>query len=181
ADLNIIDGVWGMEGEGPSAGETRNYGHILAAKSPFALDIAVANLLGVTPVSKAPIIKAALERGLPGKMEDINICGDELTQLKDVKIPQLLEYSNLLDRKLPPFLVNILMPLLRPRPVFNREKCIGCGDCYRSCPPQVIKIKDKKAEVDLSGCIRCFCCQELCQYKAVDIKRPLLGKLFKKW
>ncbi|HIU29683.1 MAG TPA: 4Fe-4S binding protein, partial [Candidatus Egerieisoma faecipullorum] len=33
------------------------------------------------------------------------------------------------------------------------------------------------AEVDLSGCIRCYCCQELCPFRAVRIKRPLLNRL----
>ncbi|MEJ6949676.1 DUF362 domain-containing protein [Natronospora cellulosivora (SeqCode)] len=180
ADLHIMDGVWGMEGEGPSAGEARNYAYVLASSSPFALDTAVAHLLGVTPVSKAPIIKAALDRGLPAEFKEISIKGDELLQLNDVKIPQLVEFSNLLDRRMPDFLADILTKLLKPRPVFKKSLCVGCGDCYRSCPPKVIEMKDKKAEVELAGCIRCFCCQELCQYEAVKIKRPLLGKLLTK-
>ncbi|MFW5981114.1 MAG: DUF362 domain-containing protein [bacterium] len=181
ADLNIIDGVWGMEGEGPTAGDPRNYSYIFASSSPFAVDLAVANFLGVTPVSKAPIIKAALERGLAVNMDDIELVGDEFPILNNVKIPQVVEFSNLLDRKMPRFLSEILSNLLRPRPVFMKDVCVGCGDCYRCCPPQVIEMKDNKAEVDLSGCIRCFCCQELCKYQAVKIKRPLLSKLLSRY
>ncbi|MGM0415279.1 MAG: DUF362 domain-containing protein, partial [Bacillota bacterium] len=48
--------------------------------------------------------------------------------------------------------------------------------CAKNCPAKVITIKDK-AEIDLSGCIRCFCCQELCPHDAVEIKYPLLGRL----
>lgn len=179
--LSIIDGVWGMEGEGPSSGEPRNFGYLLASKSPYAVDVAVALLLGITPVSKAPIIKAAGDKKLPSSIDDIELLGDKLITAKNVKIPQSIESSNLLDRKLPDFLVKFLTPLLRPRPVFNHDKCLGCGDCFRICPPKAITMGNKKPILLLEECIRCFCCQELCQYQAVDIKRPLLGNLLEKY
>ncbi|MFP4662273.1 MAG: DUF362 domain-containing protein [Halanaerobiales bacterium] len=179
--LNIVDGIWGMEGEGPSSGDKRNFGYLLASNSPYAVDVAVAYLLGLTPVSKAPIIKAAGEKGLTASLDDVELLGDKLKTAENVKIPQAIQSSNLLDRKLPDFLVKILEPLLKPRPVFIHDKCIGCGDCFRSCPPGVITMEDKKPVVSLENCIRCFCCQELCQYQAVEIKRPLLGNLLAKY
>lgn len=175
--LNIIDGVWGMEGEGPSAGIPRNFSYLLASESPYALDVAGAYLLGITPVSKAPIISAARKAGLPSSLAEISLLGDELIPADNVKIPESVGVSNLLDRKLPEPIVKLLTPLLRPYPVFNHEQCVGCRDCYHSCPPQAITMRDNKAEVSLNECIRCFCCQELCQYQAVKIKRPLLGRL----
>jgi len=179
--LSIVDGIWGMEGEGPSSGEPRNFGYLLASKSPYAVDVAVALLLGITPVSKAPIIKAAMDKKFPSSIEDIKLIGDELITAKNVKIPQSIENSNLLDRKLPDFLVKLLMPLLRPKPVFNHDKCLGCRDCFRSCPPKAITMENQKPILLLEECIRCFCCQELCKYQAVEIKRPLLGKLLEKY
>ncbi len=179
--LSIVDGIWGMEGEGPSSGEPRNFGYLLASESPHAVDVAVALLLGITPVSKAPIIKAAGKQKLPASLDDIELLGDKLIAAKNVKIPKLIDNSNLLDRKLPDFLVRFLTPLLRPKPVFNYDKCLGCGDCFRSCPPKAITMEDHKPVLLLEECIRCFCCQELCQYQAVDIKRPLLGKLLEKY
>jgi len=179
--LSIVDGIWGMEGEGPSSGEPRNFGYLLASESPHAVDVAVALLLGITPVSKAPIIKAAGKQKLPASLDDIELLGDKLIAAKNVKIPKLIDNSNLLDRKLPDFLVRFLTPLLRPKPVFNHDKCLGCGDCFRSCPPKAITMEDQKPFLLLEECIRCFCCQELCQYQAVDIKRPLLGKLLEKY
>lgn len=178
--LNIIDGIWGMEGEGPSAGTPRNFAYLLAAESPYALDTTVAHFLGITPVSKAPIIKAAQERGLTSNIEEVNLLGDRLVPAVNVKIPESVEFSNLIDRKLPKTIVKLIEPILRPYPVFISDKCVGCKDCYRSCPPQTINMRNHKAEVELSECIRCFCCQELCQYQAVVIKRPLLGKLLTK-
>ena len=175
--LNIIDGIWGMEGEGPSAGTKRNFGYLLASTSPHALDVAAAYLLGITPVHRAPIINAARERGLPASLEEITLLGEPLIPAEKTEIPPPVFFSNLLDRKIPGPIARTLSNLLRPRPVFISELCVGCGDCYRSCPPQVITMRNKKAEVSLDGCIRCFCCQELCQYQAVKIKRPLLGRV----
>lgn len=175
--LNVIDGVWGMEGEGPSAGIRRNFGYLLASPSPHALDVAAAHILGIMPEHRAPIINAARERGLPSSLEEITLLGEPLIPAEKTKIPPPVRFSNLLDRRLPGPIARTLSYLLRPRPVFISELCVGCGDCYRSCPPQVINMRNKKAEVSLDGCIRCFCCQELCQYQAVKIKRPLLGRV----
>lgn len=176
-DLTIMDAIVGMEGEGPSAGDPRKFGYIMAGLSPFAVDIAAAYLLGINPLTKLPTIQAAQERGLPASIADIELSGDEFRVLRDVKIPVVEKSSNLIDRKLPKNISNWLSPFLRPRPVFHHEKCTNCADCYRSCPADVITMKENGPEVDLENCIRCFCCQELCKYHAVEIKRPLLGNL----
>ncbi|MFW5986197.1 MAG: DUF362 domain-containing protein [Halanaerobiales bacterium] len=176
--INIMDAIIGMEGEGPSAGRPKKFGYILASKSAAALDVAAANLMGITPVSKVPTIKAAGELGLAKSMNDILLAGDELQVFNDTLIPSIEKKSNLLDRRLPGFLAKMLDPLLRPKPVFHHEKCVGCRDCYQSCPAGVIEMSNNRPEVELEGCIRCFCCQELCQFQAVEIKRPLLSRLF---
>lgn len=81
---------------------------------------------------------------------------------------------------MPKFLRDILNGFLQPKPVFIHEKCIGCRDCAKNCPPQVIEMVDNKPIVNLDECIRCFCCQELCPVKAINIHRPLLMKLLAK-
>ena len=50
ADLTILDGIIGHEGNGPSAGEPRFLGWLGAADNVFALDRAVIDILGVDPV-----------------------------------------------------------------------------------------------------------------------------------
>jgi uncharacterized Fe-S center protein len=46
--------------------------------------------------------------------------------------------------------------------------------CVESCPVQAIDRNTKK--IDYSICIECMCCHELCQYKAVKLRRvnPLM-------
>jgi len=42
----------------------------------------------------------------------------------------------------------------------------------RLCPAHVITMPGRKPRADLDGCIRCFCCQELCPARAISIKSP---------
>ncbi len=176
--LTLIDGILGMEGDGPSGGETKRFNYILASTSPFAVDVAATHLMGISPPEKVPTILAAKNRNEVAEISDLDLLGDELVVASDTKVPNIEKKSNLLDQKLPDPISNFLAYFLRSRPVFDSDKCVGCGDCVESCPPQTIELKNSKAVVDLSDCIRCFCCQELCRYNAVEIKRPLLSKLF---
>lgn len=176
--LTLIDGILGMEGDGPSGGETKNFNYLLTSISPFAVDVAAVHLMGIFPTQKVPTILAAKNRNEVAEISDLDFLGDKLVIANDTRIPSIEKKSNLLDQKLPDPISNFLAYFLRSRPVFNSEKCVGCDDCVESCPPQTIELKNSKAVVDLSDCIRCFCCQELCSYNAVKIKRPLLSKLF---
>ena len=178
ADLTIMDAVTGMEGNGPSGGKSKNFGYLLSSTSPFAVDVAGTYLMGISPQRDVPTISAASERNIVSDISDIEIIGDKINPKNDTKIPEIEKTSNLIDQKLPEPLSNIAAYFLRPRPIFDHDKCVGCGECVESCPADTIILKDGQAVVDLNDCIRCFCCQEMCRYNAVDIKRPLLGKLF---
>lgn len=176
-ELTIMDGILGMEGEGPSNGESRKFNYILASTSPFYLDLAAVRLLGIKPEEKVPSIKAAVADGIISK-NNLKIQGDPLLSPGNIKIPKIEKENNLLDSKLPNFLSDILENFLRPKPVFKRDKCIGCSRCAQNCPPEAITMVDNFPQVKLEECIRCFCCQELCPEDAVEIKYPLLAKLF---
>ncbi len=176
--LSFMDGIVGMEGAGPSAGEPRQIGVILVSESPYALDLAAIDIVGMSPES-VPTVMRCIERGLiPETHNEITLLGDALEQFRinDFRIPKI---GN------PEFLRNAPAPvkrfadmLLKPRPVFDLRTCIGCGECARSCPPEAIVMNQKRPVVNLDKCIRCYCCQELCPAKAVDIYKPLINRLF---
>lgn len=176
--LSFMDAIVGMEGAGPSAGEPRKIGAIIASSSPYHLDVVATSIIGIEPV-KVPTVARSLERGLcKGNLEDIELIGNNINEfiLKDFIVPEIRSID-LLEGRIPKFLRDIVNGLMQPKPIFVHSKCVGCGDCAESCPPKVIEMVDSKPIVHLKECIRCFCCQELCPVKAVEIHRPLLMKL----
>ncbi|HOR87169.1 MAG TPA: DUF362 domain-containing protein [Bacillota bacterium] len=173
--FSIIDGIEGMEGDGPSAGEKRHLGLILASDNPYVLDRVASKIIGIDP-SLIPTIKAASQRGLYdetlGNVEIKGIKPEEL-HIEPFKLPKS-KNINFIGGRLSKALERAIMKNLRPKPVFNHKLCISCGDCKISCPPGVIDMSSGKPIPDLGKCIRCFCCHELCPQKAVSIKKHWL-------
>ncbi len=179
--LSFMDGIVGMEGSGPSAGDPREVGVVIASTSPYHLDVVATSIIGLEP-TKVPTVQRCVERGIcKGSLEDIELLGDDIKDfsINDFVIPEIRSLD-LLEGWVPKFLRDIINRLLQPKPVFIHEECVGCGDCAESCPPKVIEMKNKRPVVNLDGCIRCFCCQELCPKKAVKIHRPWLMKVLSK-
>jgi uncharacterized protein (DUF362 family)/Pyruvate/2-oxoacid:ferredoxin oxidoreductase delta subunit len=179
--LSFMDGIVGMEGAGPSAGEPRFLGVILVSPSPYALDLAAVDIVGMEAAS-VPTVMRSIERKLvPDSLDKVNLVGASMDQFRidDFEIPRIGNPEFL--RNAPTPIKKLADLMLKPRPVFRYSKCVGCGECARSCPPTAIIMNQKRPEVNLEKCIRCYCCQELCPAKAVDIHKPLMNKLFFKY
>lgn len=169
--LALMDAVIGMEGAGPSAGDPRHLGLILASEDAFALDCVALNIVGADPI-QVPVIKAGVERGLcPASLDDIAVRGvsPDDVRVKRFNIPAMNEMLAVTWSRWR--VLRRLSQWIKARPVFDHSTCTGCGLCARSCPAHVIAMETGKPRVNLNGCIRCFCCQELCPAKAVGIRR----------
>lgn len=179
--LSFIDGIVGMEGDGPTSGTPRNVGVVLAAKNPYHLDLAAARIINVPPQT-VPTVERSIARGLcPADYRELTLVGDRLEDfaVPDFKAPAV-KLVNPLRGNVPAFMRHFVNRWGQPYPEFLHEKCIRCGDCARSCPPGAIAMEgetEKLPRVELEKCIRCFCCQELCPKAAVEIKRPWLFRL----
>lgn len=172
--LNIMDAVVGMEGPGPTAGRPKDIGVILASENAFDLDLAAVNIVNLAAES-VPVLKNAIARSLcEADISKIDIVGEKLqdVRVKEFDVPAMEGLREIRFYKIP--FLNSLSGLMLSKPVFIKDKCIGCGECMRSCPPKAIVMKNRKPVVKLSKCIRCFCCQELCPAKAVEIRRNRL-------
>lgn len=169
--ITIVDGIWGMEGRGPSNGKPRQINLIAASRDAVALDVFLCHLLGV-PLISFPLYRAARSRGIgESDIERITTLGDspDAFSITKFRVPHLDSVSFV-----PNFLNRLSKRLFISKPVRAGDICTGCGQCARICPAGAIQIRDKQSTFDYDLCIRCFCCQEICPEDAIDFHRGLL-------
>ena len=53
-------------------------------------------------------------------------------------------------------------------PVVEAGRCIGCGNCVRSCPYQAIQLREKVATIDSQACFGCGLCVSRCPVQAIQ-------------
>ncbi|MBN1949431.1 MAG: DUF362 domain-containing protein [Candidatus Cloacimonetes bacterium] len=173
--LNIIDGIWGMEGEGPSAGRRRDFGIIMAAEKASALDWVAARMMGFRE-SQLHYISQALEMdGI--RPADLSLpAAWQGYRFPNVKHKQISLFIKLISVS-PSFLKKIFARLYRYYPEIGPD-CRKCYVCAKSCPVQAIRLDpiSEKLVIDQKLCIKCMCCHELCPYQAVSIKKSLLAR-----
>jgi uncharacterized protein (DUF362 family) len=180
--LTVMDAVIGMEGYGPTNGNPKKVGLVLAASNPYALDVAASHIIGLKP-EQVPTIRKSVERGLcRDNIRELEILGEDIGKVRvpDFKKPTVKVAFNFYNILLPKFISRWLNRVIKPNPCFKYDICKGCGVCAKSCPPKAIDMVDGKPVVRLNQCIRCFCCHELCNFNAVDIKRPWFLRLLLK-
>ena len=113
--LNIVDGIIGMDGTGPSAGNPKKLGIILASIDGVAVDVVLCDMLGKDPM-KIPTNRIATEQGLgEGDLTKIEIIGD-VPLIDDFKWPPNISGS--LDM-IPAPIARGLMKLFWSRPAID--------------------------------------------------------------
>ncbi len=170
--FTIVDAVSAMEGNGPSGGTPRQVGLLAGSTSPFALDLVLADLIGLG-VEDVATLRHSLQRGLiPGSAAQLQTDGDPYEKIADFRMPasKALDFSSHMPGPVRP-LVRWLRRRVTPRPVIRRERCVGCGKCAESCPAHTIAVKEGKAVIDYRRCISCFCCHEMCPVRAIEMGR----------
>ncbi|OQX63279.1 MAG: hypothetical protein B5M56_03510 [Desulfococcus sp. 4484_241] len=169
-ELNIMDAVTAMEGNGPHHGKLRELGKILASPNGVCLDAVAVHMIGRQPES-IPHLKIAAQRGL-GTIDISKIdLNTKIVPLRDFKMP-----ATFVTGMVGIFLNRILSKQMSCLPVVVEEKCQKCGLCVKHCPVGAMKIKkDKCPSADKNICISCYCCQEMCPEDAIILKGRLLN------
>ena len=168
--LTIMDGIIGLEGNGPgAAGNPISTGIILASESCAALDIIASGIIGYNTLD-LPTNTECIKRGLV-KQESIHIIGDL------IKINYKKPFKNI--SKVPQFLSNWIFKQAIAYPVINKELCRKCNVCVNSCPPKALTMKSYPT-LEKSKCINCYCCHELCPHKAITLEKSTILKVLLK-
>jgi len=182
--LYVMDGIMAMEGNGPMNGKPRKMGLLLFSADPVALDATVCRIIGVDP-KYSFTVTIGRETGLGVFAEDeIEMVGDPLAGFMDPGFD--VDRNPIKSIKPGRGVMGLVNNLLVPRPVIRAGKCKKCGICVKACPvrPRAVNWHDgnksNPPSYRYSRCIRCYCCQELCPEGAVEIKQPLVRKVFGK-
>ena len=173
--LTVMDAVVGMEGDGPSAGNPREIGCILAGADGIAVDVLATSMVGIEPESVPPL-QVAIKRGLTtGEVKDIEVLGVPLEEAQVTDFKPLGAVTSGYH-EIPAFLRDLGARQLVVTPRVG-SVCAGCGMCVKTCPMGAITMRGLRAKIDLRKCIRCYCCHEMCPHRAIILKRPFLGSL----
>jgi formate hydrogenlyase subunit 6/NADH:ubiquinone oxidoreductase subunit I len=78
--------------------------------------------------------------------------------------------------------LSVIKNVFTARPVIDPHRCVCCGVCVKVCPVQPKALSWQEGKMNpprytYRNCIRCFCCQELCPERAIQVKTPPLGRL----
>jgi len=165
-DLFIMDGVVGMEGNGPASPDLRTIGRILASDNAVALDAVVAKMMGLDP-SRLRFLHKAREIGLGDfSRESIEVIG-ELQELPEFKLPPMGGEAMLHNEAIQ----EMIHSKSQLKPQADPSLCTACGECIEHCPVSALSMDGSQLpEVDADTCITCFCCQEICPEKAMTLR-----------
>jgi len=158
---NFLDGITGMEGEGPTGGTPRNFNLLALSSEAPALDYLVEKWVGFT--EPTPLSSVALSLGMVSD-ESCSACGPAAGEslVMPIKPAQGATAATFPGHK-------IWRQIFVKRPKISRTRCQHCRVCVQRCPAQVMKLIDAKIVIDYKRCIRCYCCQELCPYGAIRV------------
>ncbi len=178
--LAIMDAVMAMEGPGPTSGQLRRVGVLLASPDLAAADTLACHLIGLDPM-RVPLLAAAREQGFgETRLERIRVIGDNWQSLR---VPDFKQVERMVDllRVLP--LPRSALTWLRHQwtlhPQIIDGRCTRCGICEKGCPvtPPAIHPHAPPAErLEDARCIRCYCCHEFCPSHAIELRAPWLAR-----
>jgi uncharacterized protein (DUF362 family)/Pyruvate/2-oxoacid:ferredoxin oxidoreductase delta subunit len=180
--LSIVDGVVGMEGNGPGAGRPRPLGLIIASAHAHALDAVLSEILGLPPMSVFTL-RVAKSLGLLPARESIEVVGPPLEELAVRPKWQLARpvMPSVMLRSA--WMSSALDRLATVSPQVQHVTCTRCEQCVASCAAEAITLAGKddghrgEIIIDQKRCISCFCCQEMCPEGAITVKAGLIARL----
>lgn len=156
-DLVIVDGVIGMEGNGPGDGEPFRLGRIVGGDSAFVVDMALCRLLGIDWES-VPYLQCARESGHIDESVATEL-HDAFALVHEVELaPPRSRLAEIAEARTLRWLKRAVQPMLGEGPLLESAYRMGVvQDVYALGDDAVEGVK--RAETDCGDCVRCadFC------------------------
>jgi len=176
-DLNIVDGILAMEGDGPTVGTPREVGKIIAGKDGIAVDAVCARLIGFADPRGIKLIDLAEKKGL------VNFDLNNFHWEGPVEVIEGFEHPSTYTANTPGKKSSFALSpaeyiqawgeLGKINPTCNEELCTRCGDCLPACPTGSILLQPFP-KINTETCMSCFCCVEACPEKALILPQAEL-------
>ena len=177
--ISIIDGIEGMEGDGPSNGKTKKSKIVVGSSIPVLVDIFCGYYIGYKDndlfinnilkkqnnITNFKINNVNINNG---KINTIN--SNNINTINPIKFKKPTTYF--LISIMPPKLVKLVFSFMVQKPKINKRKCRLCKICEHICPVNAIDLSNFK--VNEKKCINCYCCHEMCGFDAIKLKRKFI-------
>lgn len=191
-DLVVVDGLVGMEGNGPGDGEPFRFGHLLVSDSAFLNDFVVARLVDM-PVEAVPYLVHARTKGHVDQATVDDIAA-KLPVLRPIKrAPPRSRLAELSEARSLEWLKKAVRPVVsKPevtelayklkivQDVYSLEddtlrlvarKSGDCGQCRRCedfCPTG-LSVDEIGVKTEAPDCIQCLYCWWVCPKSALTL------------
>ena len=169
--LTLVDGVYGLQGDGPGVnGTPKELDLILGSTDVFLLDIFLLELLGI-PIEQSPIHSYAAAKYYPNWQTWLAQYGELIDQYRISGY--ICPFPDLGKNRLETDLLknNPVYALRMKRPVIDDNKCTLCGHCISNCPVGALEHQNNQIILLEQACISCQCCCELCVNGAVKMSK----------
>jgi uncharacterized protein (DUF362 family)/ferredoxin len=192
-DLVLVDGIVGMEGNGPGDGEPFRFGRLLASDSAFVNDVVVCRLVGM-PWEAVPYLAHALD----ADRIDTELLAQirrEVPVIRPIKRPpprsklaELSEKRSLHWLKLAarpitrlPVITELAYKLNIIQDIYeleddgvkgirrNPDSCGSCEKCEDFCPTG-LSAEEIGIKTDPEDCIGCMYCWWVCPNDAIELE-----------
>jgi uncharacterized protein (DUF362 family)/ferredoxin len=152
-DLVIVDGVVGMEGNGPGDGDPFRFGWLMGANHAALCDAVVARLIDM-PINDIPYLGHAIERGMLSST-DVDEAHDTFPVLRPIRpAPPRASLAKLSEHKSLQWLKKAVRPMTNKPAVLEAAYKLGVvQDVY--CPDDDEVKGVRRAETDCGPCTAC--------------------------
>ncbi|MEN7982204.1 MAG: DUF362 domain-containing protein [Nanoarchaeota archaeon] len=160
--LCFIDGIVGLEGDGPGAsGVPIQSNVLLVGKNCGPIDIIASEIMGFKPES------IYMNKNHNIKKSQIETIGNG----KDIRLKFKKPSSSVISMFL---WLNKFLP--KSKIISDPEKCVRCGICVKKCPVKALSLQPH-AICNHKICIKCLCCVEVCPHDAIHLEDAKIKKL----